>query len=106
MNVARYPAAEAANVAAAHLLADWLTMPDVRTLMVAGGNTPLELYRRVAELKLPLSHLTVFALDDYVGVPLEEPRNTANLLRRSVVETWGIPLPQFFTISSVEKDAL
>src|SRR5262249_52817050 len=106
MNIAKYPTTDAANVAATNLLADWTTMPDVRTLMVAGGNTPLELYRRVAELKLPLSHLTIFALDDYVGVPLEEPRNTANFLRRSVVEAWGIPLARFFTISSVEKDAL
>ena len=87
-------------------LASWLASPAVRTLMVAAGNTPLELYRRIAERKLQLSHATVFALDEYVGVPPEEPRNCANLLRRSVVEAWRIPPSQFFTISSVEKDAL
>src|SRR5256885_1896687 len=82
----------------------WLTSPGVRTLMVAGGNTPLELYRRMAEQRLPLSHLTVFALDEYVGVPLEEPRNCANLLRDSVAAAWGIP--RFFAISSLEQEAL
>jgi glucosamine-6-phosphate deaminase len=73
--------------------------------MVAGGNTPLDLYRRIAERRLPLSHLNVFALDEYVGVPLEEPRNCANLLRRSVVEAWGIPPAQFFAVSSLPQNA-
>ena len=53
---------------------------------------------------MKLSHLNVFALDEYVGVPLAEPRNCANLLRRSVSEAWGIQ--QFFTVSSLESDAL
>ncbi len=105
MHVSIHSTVLAANDAAASLLQEWLTAPSVRTLMVAAGNTPLELYRRIAERKLPLSHLTVFALDEYVGVPLEEPRNCANLLRRSVTESWGIPPTQFFTISSIEEDA-
>jgi glucosamine-6-phosphate deaminase len=104
MNLCIYPTATAANDAAAKLLADWLTRPGVRTLMVAGGNTPFELYRRIAERSLPLSHLTVFALDEYVGVPLDEPRNCTNQLRRSVAEAWGIR--RFFHVSSLEAEAL
>jgi glucosamine-6-phosphate deaminase len=96
--------ANAANEAATDLLADWLTQPSARTLMVAAGNTPLELYSRITRRRLSLSHLTVFALDEYVGVPLEEPRHCANLLRRSVAEAWGIK--RFHTVSSLEKDAL
>lgn len=98
--------AEASNCSAADLLGRWLTHPDTRNVMVAGGNTPLEVYRLVAERRLKLSHLTIFALDEYVGVPLAEPRNCANLLRRSVAEAWGIPSSQFFTISSLEGNAL
>jgi glucosamine-6-phosphate deaminase len=95
-----------ANRAAAALLADWLTQTTTRQVMVAGGNTPLELYRLIAERRLNLSHLDVFILDEYVGVPLVEPRNCANLLRRSVAEAWSIPSSQFHTISSQEHDAL
>jgi len=73
--------------------------------MVAGGNTPLELYRRISSQRLPLTQLNVFVLDEYVGVPLEEPRNCANLLRRSVGDAWGIPRAQYFTVSSLERDA-
>ena len=105
MNICIYPDAEAANAAATECLAGWLAQRSVRNLMVAGGNTPLELYRRIARRRLKLSGLNVFALDEYVGVPLDEPRNCANLLRRSVVEAWGIPSAQFFTVSSLAQDA-
>ena len=86
MNICIYPDAEAANAAATECLAGWLMQQSVRNVMVAGGNTPIELYRRIAQRRLKLSHLNVFALDEYVGVPPDEPRNCANLLRRAVVE--------------------
>jgi glucosamine-6-phosphate deaminase len=106
VNISIHPTTDEANAAAANCLTDMLTQPQTRNVMVAGGNTPLEVYRRVAGLRSKLSHLNVFALDEYVGVPLSEPRNCANLLRRSVAQAWGIPSPQFFTISSLEPDVL
>jgi glucosamine-6-phosphate deaminase len=106
MNLSIHPTSTVADETAANFLASWLTSPGVRTLMLASGNTPLELYRRIAERRLPLKHLTIFALDEYVGVPLDEPRNTANLLRRAAVEAWGVPPVQFFSVSSLEAEAL
>jgi glucosamine-6-phosphate deaminase len=106
MNISIHPDAEGANAAAAECLADWLTQPTTRNVMVAGGNTPLELYRRIAARRMALSHLNVFALDEYVGVPLDELRNCASLLRGSVAEAWGVPPAQFFSVSSLERDAL
>jgi glucosamine-6-phosphate deaminase len=105
MNISIHQSVAEANGAAADWLAARLTHPDTRNVMVAGGNTPLELYRLIAERKLKLSHLNVFALDEYVGVPLNEPRNTGNLLRRAVAQAWGIPSNHFFPVSSVERDA-
>ena len=106
MNLSIHPTAEAANTAATDCLARWLTTPGTRNVMVAAGNTPTELYRRIGERGLKLSHLNVFALDEYVGVPLEEPRNCANLMRRCVQQACGIPSAQFHTVSSLEADAL
>jgi glucosamine-6-phosphate deaminase len=106
MNIHLHPTPALADEAAANLLSGWLTSPGVRNLMLASGNTPIGLYERIAGRKLPLKHLTVFALDEYVGVPLDEPRNTANLLRRAAVEPWGIPPTQFFSVSSLEAEAL
>ncbi len=106
MNLSIHPNSELANLAATDWLASRLTNPAIRNVMVAAGNTPLELYRRIAERGLNLSHLNVFALDEYVGVPFDEPRNCANLLRQRVAEAWNIPPAQFFTISSLEAQAL
>ena len=104
MTVHTYPAADPANDAAAEVLAKWLTAADVRNVMVAAGNTPLDLYRRIAAMKLSLSHLNVFALDEYVGVPIDEPRNCANFLRQNVAEAWGVR--EFHIVSSLASDAL
>ena len=106
MTISVHSDADAANAAATDCLAKWLTDSSTRNVMVAGGNTPLELYRRIADRRLALSHLNVFALDEYVGVPRDEPLNCANLLRRSVAEAWGIPHNRFFAVSSLEQDAL
>lgn len=106
MIVSTHPTAEAANAAAADCLAGWLTAPGVQTFMPAAGNTPLDLYGRIGQRGLSLGHLTVFALDEYVGVPMEEPRNCANLLRRCVQDAWRVPPEQFHVVSSLENDAL
>ncbi len=106
MEISVYPDAANANDEAAHALRGWLQQTNTRNIMVAGGNSPLELYGRIAALALDLSHLRVFALDEYVGVPLEEPRNTANLLRTAVAEAWKIPSGSFFPLSSLPEAAL
>src|SRR5438552_2714135 len=106
MNLSIHQSSAAANSAAADLLATWLIAPGVRNVMLAAGKTPIELYRLMGERGLPGSHLNVLALDEYVGVPREEPRNCANLIRRAAIEPWRIPSAQYFTVSSVEADAL
>jgi glucosamine-6-phosphate deaminase len=98
--------ADAANSAASELLSGWLTSPGIRNVMLAAGNTPLDLYRLIGERRAPRAHLNVFALDEYVGVPRDEPRNCANLIRRTAVEPWGVPANQYLSVSSLESDAL
>lgn len=105
MRLSIHPDVTSANAAAADLLADWLQTPGVRNVMLPGGNTPLELYRLIAARRLVLDHLHVFALDEYVGVPLDEPLNCANLIRRSAVEPWKVPLDQYAWVSSVASEA-
>lgn len=106
MRLSIHPTADAANSAAADLLAEWLLQPGVRNVMLAAGNTPLPLYQLIAKRKLDLSHLNLFALDEYVGVPRNEPRNCANLICRTAVIPWGVPESHFFRISPEEPTAL
>lgn len=106
MVVRVFPNPAQADAAAADCLAGWLASPATGRVMVAGGNTPLELYRCIAERRLSLSHLNVFALDEYVGVPAADARTCGQLLRRCVVEAWGVPEENYFTIDSEATKAL
>jgi glucosamine-6-phosphate deaminase len=106
VRISVHPSAEAASAAAADELTGWLAEPGTRTLMVAGGNSPLALYRRIADRALDLAGLEVFVLDEYVGVPEDDPRTCSNLLRRAVAEAWGIPPERFHPISSDPARAL
>ena len=105
MNIHLVENPDEGNHAAADWLATRLVRPEAGNVMVAGGNTPLALYREIARRQLPLAHLTIFALDEYVGVPPADPRTCANLIRRSVIEPWGIPARQFHHLSSLETEA-
>lgn len=106
MHVSIHPDAASADAAAAELLATWLMSPQVRNVMLAAGNTPLSLYRLIAARGLPLARLKLFALDEYVGVPSDEPRRCAHLIRRVAVIPWGVPPDHYFTLSSEEPAAL
>ena len=105
MKIQIFGTASLATKAATDWLATRLIQPETRNVMVAGGNTPLSLYAQVAQRDLLLSHLNVFALDEYVGVPKEEHRNCANLIRQAVVRTWKIPTHQYHPVSSCKAEA-
>jgi glucosamine-6-phosphate deaminase len=106
VHVSIHQTADEASAAAADRLAEWLVDSTVRTVMVAGGTSPLDLYRRVAERRLDLGHLTVFALDEYVGVSPDEPRTCGNLLRAAVADAWAVPPERFHAVSPVASEAL
>lgn len=105
MNLHVSPTATGATRDAADWFAARLQSPETRNVMLAGGNTPLALYRQITRRRPPLAHLHIFALDEYVGVPMEEPRTCANLIRRTVIEPWGIPEARYHPVSSLETEA-
>lgn len=96
---------QSATEFAAEWLVRKLTSPEMHNIMLAGGNTPLELYASVAKRQAALSHLTVFALDEYVGVPPTESRNCSNLIYERAVKPWGIPRERYHFTSSLESEA-
>jgi len=97
------PSAGAASRAAADVLVRWLA--DARTLVVAAGNSPRELYRLVAGRRPPVGRLAVFTLDEYLGVPVEHTGTCANLLRREVADAWGVPADRFHWLTSQPESA-
>ncbi len=105
MQVQVFEGAAQATHAAADRLIEELRKPETRNVMLAGGNTPLKLYGEVASRRPRIHHVNIYALDEYVGVPTDDPRNCANLLRRTVVEAWGIAGAQYYCLSSSETKA-
>ncbi len=63
-------------------------------LGLATGSTPLSSYKalaaKVAEQGTDLSAVTGFALDEYVGIPLEHPESYRSVITREVVEPLGL----------------
>lgn len=106
MRVVTAKSAEAATLAAADALCGWLEARLVTRLMLAAGRTPLPLYAEVARRRPSVASLEVFVLDEYVGVPLGDPRTCSNLLRREVQQAWGLAPERHHTLSSLETDAL
>lgn len=66
--------------------------PDT-VLGLATGDTPLPVYRALAERVrsgLDLSRLRGFALDEYVGLPLSHPQSYHTVIEREVVTPLGL----------------
>lgn len=83
-----------------HELATELVASEIRSkpnavVVPAMGNTPMETYRRLAELRqegqLDTSSLRVCQLDEYLGVSDDDPRSLYGWLRRSFLDPLGIP---------------
>lgn len=67
--------------------------PDA-VLGVATGSTPLSTYRALSRGvragHVDVSAVRAFALDEYVGIPLEHPESYRSVIRREVVEPLGL----------------
>ncbi|MDR0488050.1 MAG: glucosamine-6-phosphate deaminase [Propionibacteriaceae bacterium] len=63
-------------------------------LGVATGGSPLATYRVLAERvragNLDLSQASAFALDEYVGLPIDHPQSYFDTIRRTVTEPLGL----------------
>lgn len=101
-------ATEAARLAAgkvARVCHDAGTEP---VLGVATGSSPLELYAELARLVgtgvLDLTHVSAFALDEYVGLPPGHPESYAEVIRRTVTEPLGLDPSRVHTPDGFASD--
>ncbi|GAA4266500.1 glucosamine-6-phosphate deaminase [Frondihabitans peucedani] len=79
---------------AADLIASVVRAKPAAVLGLATGSSPLDIYRslaaRVASGDLDVSEASGFALDEYVGIPLEHPESYASVIARDVVGPLGM----------------
>jgi glucosamine-6-phosphate deaminase len=84
---------EVGRIAAAKIAKIVREQPDA-VLGVATGSSPLAIYRelarRAASGELDFSSVRAFALDEYVGLPLDHPQSYHTVIRTEVVEPLGM----------------
>lgn len=95
--------------AAADEIASCLSARPGTLLLAATGHTPMDTYaelaRRRATGTLDTSRLRVAQLDEYLGVPLADPRSLQAWTRRAVVEPLGIGEDRFIGLDAMAKPA-
>ena len=80
---------DVAQVAAGEISRLVRDRPDA-VLGLATGSSPLGTYRELARSGADFSRVRGFALDEYVGIPLEHPQSYASVIRTEVVEPLGM----------------
>ena len=90
MEIIILPTAAEVGVAAAEAIARVVARNREAVIGLATGSSPLAIYAelaaRVASGELDFSHASGFALDEYVGIPLEHPQSYYSVIRTEVVE--------------------
>lgn len=84
--------ADAAQIVAEHIAHQVRRKPDL-VLGVATGSTPLPVYAALAERRasgVDFSRVTAFALDEYVGLPVDHPESYHAVIHREVTEPLGL----------------
>ncbi|WP_430868454.1 glucosamine-6-phosphate deaminase [Demequina aurantiaca] len=75
-----------------HIVSQILVKPDY-TLGVATGSTPLPVYAALRERSaagVDFSRMSAFALDEYVGIPLEHHESYHSVIDREVTRSLGL----------------
>lgn len=91
-------AVELAALAAGHVVDAIMAQPDI-ALALPTGKTPVDTYSRLisvcAARQCSFAEATVFALDEYVDLPPDDPRSFAAYLRKHLIDRVDLPSERF-----------
>ncbi len=91
MRISVHPTPASAGDAVGREVADRAEAGSLRVLGVATGSTPIPVYRALAARRGPaLARLSLFALDEYVGLEPGHPQSYRRVVEREVGEPLGI----------------
>lgn len=92
MEVIVQPTAEEATEVAARIVGKLIRSKPDAVLGLATGSTPVRLYQKLVEMALDWSRITVFNLDEYVGLPEEHPQSYRVFMRENLFNQTNIRL--------------
>ncbi len=90
--------AQSASVVAARLISQLLREKPNAVLGLVAGQSPLPLYselvRKHREGHIDFSRVTVFTMDEFVGIPPDHPASYSSFIRRHFLDHVNIPAEQ------------
>ncbi|UYN83228.1 MAG: glucosamine-6-phosphate deaminase [Microcella sp.] len=87
----------AAGEFAADLVVEQLQRTSTPTLGVATGSTPLPIWAALSRRRIPMGGVTVFALDEYLGLAPGHPQSYRAVIEREIIGPLGIDPGRAFT---------
>jgi glucosamine-6-phosphate deaminase len=101
---------EAVSQALAKDLSDLIRLTPRARMAWPSGQSPVRAYELLAEQvqagRLDCQGLTLFALDEYLGLPAADPRSFANFFARHVFDPLGIPKERAGVLRGDTEDPL
>ncbi|WP_445386157.1 6-phosphogluconolactonase [Robiginitalea sp. IMCC44478] len=73
-------------------------------LILATGNSPLGLYRKLVSSQNNYQHLSVIKLDEWLGLPMDHPATCEFFLQQEVIRPLQIPSDKYISFSSQPAD--
>jgi glucosamine-6-phosphate deaminase len=99
---------EAMSKATAQLIAREIKAKPDASIVVAAGNSPLGAYRELARLhdqgKFAVSQLRLFQLDEYLGIPADDPRSLYGWVKRDFLDPLSIPETRMIRLPGDAQD--
>ncbi|MEB3197527.1 MAG: glucosamine-6-phosphate deaminase [Candidatus Sericytochromatia bacterium] len=98
------PDEDAVSEALARHLADFLRLRPRAVLALPSGNTPIKTYAHLARAPECLAEATVFALDEYVGIPAADPRSFAHFFATHLFGPCRLPSARAHVLNGCAPD--
>jgi glucosamine-6-phosphate deaminase len=107
-NFAVFPGSRAASEATADVVSTVIRSKPDAALAFPTGSTPLRMFdilaARAARGDIDLSSATVFCLDEYVGVTVEDPNSLTRWLKEAVLDRIGVKSDRLHTLPVTAQD--
>lgn len=107
-NLAIFRDSHAASEAAADVVSTAIQSTPDAALAFPTGSTPLRMFdilaARAARGDIDLSSATVFCLDEYVGVTVEDPNSLTRWLKEGVLDRIGVKSDRLHTLPVTAED--
>ena len=108
MNVLRFDSATQWTQAIASLWRDRLRSNPNLKICLPSGITPVDVYaemsRSVGAGLVSFARSSIFALDEFGGLAVDDPGRTSQTLRRQLIDTVDLPLPAFHILDPDTAD--